>query len=317
MLWLVLLFLVGLPALSLFVLRIWVQQSVVICSNNVSLKGKTVLVTGASAGIGEATALGLAKKGARVILGCRNVEKANAVKEYIQGVSGNKSVIVKHLDLASLKSIRRCAEEIINEEERLDVLINNAGLMSPSEKTITEDGLELTFASNYFGHFLLTNLLLGLLKKSGPSRIISVSSKAHDMGSLNLKDINFHQKNYHWGFQYGHTKLAINLFVKELSNRLKGTDVTVNAVHPGTCGSEIFIKQGNLFFTIFQAIGPLWWRTSEEGAQSSLYLATSDEVKGVSGEYFVDSAKYKASRASYDETKARRLWELSEQLTGL
>lgn len=309
---------VTIAAISMILLRLWVRLSVVRCDNNVSMSGKTVVITGATAGIGRETAVGLARKGAHIILGCYNMENGKAAKDYIQRASDNANITIKPLNLASLKSVREFAGEIAKEETKIDVLINNAGILAPAKKIITEDGFELTFATNYFGHFLLTNLLLDLLKKSESGRIVSLSSTAHTMGYLNLEDKDFHKNYYHWGPYYGHTKLAICLFVRELSKRLAGTGVTINSVHPGTCGSALFVKPGlSAFFVIFQAVGGLWWRTPEEGAQTSIYLATSEDVRGVSGKYFVDCAAAQPSQAARNDEKAHKLFEMSEQLTGL
>ena len=286
------------------------------CQSNKSLKGKTVVITGGNTGVGKETAVDLAARGARVIIGCRNLEKGNQALKEIQERSGNKNVFLEKLDLASLESVRTFADSILNREPRLDILINNAGVMAcPYQKT--EDGFEMQFGVNHLGHFLLTMLLLDCLKHSQPSRIINVSSKGHRMGTGKIKfDDIHHEKSYNKWSAYFDSKLANVLFTRELSKRLEGTHVTVNAVHPGAVRTELgrhsFISSA-LFF-------PIHWyvcKTPEQGAQTSIHCAVSEEMEGVSGKYLRDCAIVEPSKGAQDDSAAKKLWDVSLKLVGL
>ncbi|XP_042873965.1 retinol dehydrogenase 11-like [Penaeus japonicus] len=289
------------------------------CRSQVKLVGKTVIVTGASAGIGKETARDLAERGARVILACRNLEKAQKVADDIINSTGNGQVLVRQLDTSDLKSVRKFAKEILATEKHLDILVNNAGMSGPTTKKITSDGLELTMATNHFGHFLLTNMLLGLLKSSAPSRIINVSSAAHYFcKELNL-DFNFEKKPYAGSlFVYSQSKLANNLFTLELSEKLKGSGVTTNCLHPGVVNTEITLKENkgilNYIFSFF-----FWSMGKDEtlGAQTTIHLAVSEEVANESGKYFTDCKIIKPSDIANDKGLAKKLWEISEDLVGL
>ena len=223
------------------------------CQSNRHIKGKTVVITGGNTGIGKETAVDLATRGAKVIIGCRNLEKGQAAVQEIQTRSGNEKVFVEKLDLSSLASVRQFADGILKNEPRLDILINNAGVMGCPYQ-MTEDGLEMQFGVNHIGHFLLTLLLLDLMKKSGPSRIINVSSLAHRFGTgvINFDDINA-EKDYDPFAAYQQSKLANILFTRELSVHLEDTNVTVNALHPGLVNTDIqrhsFIS-GLVFFPL-------------------------------------------------------------------
>ncbi|XP_058281119.1 retinol dehydrogenase 13 isoform X3 [Hylobates moloch] len=208
------------------------------CPSKATISGKTVIVTGANTGIGKQTALELARRGGNIILACRDMGKCEAAAKYIRGETLNHHVNARHLDLASLKSIREFAAKIIEEEERVDILINNAGVMRCPHWT-TEDGFEMQFGVNHLGHFLLTNLLLDKLKASAPSRIINLSSLAHVAGHIDFDDLNWQTRKYNTKAAYCQSKLAIVLFTKELSRRLQGSGVTVNALHPGVARTEL------------------------------------------------------------------------------
>jgi NAD(P)-dependent dehydrogenase (short-subunit alcohol dehydrogenase family) len=273
-----------------------------------TMAGRICLVTGASSGIGKMTALALAKRGATVIMVCRNRTKGEQVQAEIEEQSGNRQVELLIADMSSLASIRQLAREVQQRYTQLHVLINNAGGMWARRET-TADGLERTFATNYLGPFLLTHLLLDLLKASAPARIINVSSSAHRFGRINFDDLQS-ERQYIAFRVYGTSKLELIHFTHELANRLTGTGVTVNVLHPGVVATSFF---GN---------GPLWplashfLLTPEQGAQTTVYLATSPAVDAVSGKFFVQSRQQHSSRASYDVLTRKRLWAVSEQLIG-
>ena len=286
------------------------------CNSKRGLDGKTVVITGGNTGIGKETAVDLARRGARVIIGCRNLLKGKEALNEIKERSGNSNVFLEELDLASLKSVRTFADKILNRESRLDVLINNAGvMMCPYQKT--EDGFEMQFGTNHLGHFLLTMLLLDRLKRSQPSRIINVSSSAHRMGSdkINFADINFEKSYDRWAAYYN-SKLANVLFTRELSKRLEGTHVTVNALHPGVVTTEL---QRHMFLSssLFYPIRWYMFKTAEQGAQTSIYCAVSEEMEGVSGKYLRDCAIVKESKGAQDDEAAKKLWDLSMNMVGL
>ena len=286
------------------------------CTSTKGLKGKTVVITGGNTGIGKETAVDLAKRGARVIIGCRNVEKGTAALKEIQERSGSKDVFLLKIDLASLDSVRKFADKILNSEPRLDILINNAGVMACDYQK-TEDGFEMQFGTNHLGHFLLTMLLLDLIKKSAPSRIINVSSLGHSMGSgkINFDDIHW-EKTYSAWPAYYNSKLANVLFTRELSKRLEGSHVTANSLHPGAVRTELgrhTIYSSAIFYPI------IWYtcKTPEQGAQTTIYCAVAEEMEGVSGKYLADCAIKEPSKGAQDDDAARKLWDLSLKLVGL
>ena len=290
------------------------------CRSNRSLRGKTVIITSGNTGIGKETAVDLAARGARVIIGCRNLEKGEEAVKEIQARSGNTSVFLEKLDLASFESVRKFADNILKSEPRLDVLINNAAVMAcPYQKT--EDGFEMHFGVNHLGHFLLTMLLLDLLKRSEPSRIINLSSMAHALGPRKIcfDDINFEKCYDSLGGcyrAYNHSKLADVLFTRELSKRLEGTRVTANAVHPGAVRTELHRTS----FVSNAFLAPLrlyMFKNAEQGAQTTIYCAVSEEMEGVSGKYLADCAIKAPSKAAQDDITARRLWEMSMEMVGL
>lgn len=275
-----------------------------------------VLITGGNAGIGLATAKGLAKKEFEVIIVARSEAKAEAALHEIKADSGNDALHYLVADLASQQQVRDLANDFIQQHNKLDVLVNNAGAYF-SEFELTEDGIERQFAINHLAPFLLTNLLLDTLKDSAPSRIVNVASNAHYRGTINFEDVN-HAHNYD-GFRkaYAQSKLANVLFTYELHRRLKGTSVAVNALHPGVVRTDIAQKNANPLTNFFWgALKPFMVNTGK-GAETSVYLASSPDVKGASGEYYVKCKPKKSSGESYDKEVALRLWELSEELTGL
>uniref|UniRef100_G3W4X0 Retinol dehydrogenase 14 n=1 Tax=Sarcophilus harrisii TaxID=9305 RepID=G3W4X0_SARHA len=278
------------------------------------MRGKTVIVTGANSGLGRATAAELLRRGARVILACRDrgraEEAARAGRAPARGSSSG-------LDLASLRSVRAFCQEVLQEEPRLDVLINNAGVFQ-CPYTKTEDGFEMQFGVNHLGHFLLTNLLLDRLKDSAPSRIVVVSSKLYKYGEINFEDLNSEVK-YNKSFCYSQSKLANILFARELARRLEGTNVTVNVLHPGIVRTNLgrHINIPLLAKPLFNLVSWAFFKTPVEGAQTSVYLASSAEVEGVSGKYFGDCKEEELLPKAMDDSVARKLWDISEVMVGL
>ncbi|XP_047646448.1 retinol dehydrogenase 13 isoform X2 [Phacochoerus africanus] len=290
------------------------------CPSKATIPGKTVIVTGANTGIGKQTALELAKRGGNIILACRDLEKCEAAAKDIRGETLNHRVSARHLDLASLTSVREFAAKINEEEEHLHVLINNAAVMRCPHWT-TEDGFEMQLGVNYLGHFLLTNLLLDKLKASAPSRIINLSSLAHVAGHIDFDDLNWEKRKYDTKAAYCQSKLALVLFSMELSRRLQGTGVTVNALHPGVARTELGRHTGmhSSAFSSF-TLGPIFWllvKSPQLAAQPSTYLAVAEELESVSGKYF-DGLREKApAPKAEDEEVAQRLWAESARLVGL
>ncbi|CAH2246028.1 retinol dehydrogenase 14 [Pelobates cultripes] len=280
------------------------------------MRGKTVIITGANSGIGRATAAELVREQARVILACRDRGRAEEAARELR-LEGPGEVVIKELDLSSLRSVRRFCQEVVQEEPHLDVLINNAGIFQcPYMKT--EDGFEMQFGVNHLGHFLLTHLLLSLLKSSAPSRIVVVSSKLYKYGEINFDDLNS-EKSYSKSFGYSRSKLANILFTRELSRRLEGTGVTVNALHPGIVRTNLgrYINIPILIKPLFSVVSWAFFKSPEEGAQTSIYLATSPEVEGVSGKYFGDCKEEELLPKAMDDLVARKLWDISEIMVGL
>jgi NAD(P)-dependent dehydrogenase (short-subunit alcohol dehydrogenase family) len=283
--------------------------------NRVSLmQGKVCLVTGASSGIGKSTALGLAEMGATVVLACRSAERGDAARLDIIKASNNESVSLALVDLANFASVRSFANDFRRNFSRLDVLVNNAGIYS-SKRVVTVDGFESTFAINHLGHFLLTNLLLELLKASAPSRIVNVSSEAQRSGHINFDDLQGERRYFGWK-SYSQSKLANVLFTYELARRLKGTGVSVNCVHPGTVRTNFGRKNGGLLGVAVKVFAP-FMLSAEEGAKTVVWLASSPELTGVTGRYFAKQSELKSSRESYDLEVANQLWEVSSELVGL
>ena len=301
----------------LLILKIYLNARKGFCKSKNQMEGKVVIVTGANSGIGYETALELARRKAKVILACRDMAKGEKAADDIIKLTENKNVFAHHLDLSSLESIRCFAKEMNNILDRLDVLIHNAGCFPKPGRHLTKDNLELQFATNHFGPFLLNHLLLDLLKRSAPSRIIVVSSMTHLWARLDLENLNCEKYEREPYFIYCSTKLANLLFVRELAKRLEGTGVTANAVHPGGVRTGIF---RNLHWFIKYLILPIvypFFKNAEEGAQTSIYLAVADEVKNISGLYFVDCKPSWTSPAARNDKTALKLWKISEKLTGI
>lgn len=273
------------------------------------MNGKICLITGANSGIGKATALGLAKLGATVVIVCRDKAKGEAAQAEIKAQNSSGSVDLLLADLSSQESIRQLAKTVNERYPHLYVLINNAGI-SPSTRILTVDGIESTFAVNHLGPFLLTHLLLEKLKASAPARIVNVASSAE--GALNFDDLQG-EKSFNSMQAYSQSKRANILFTYELARRLAGTGVTANCLHPGVVSTNLVRD----FPLAFRAFVRLFFTTPEKGAQTSIYLASSPEVEGISGKYFAKKSAIQSSQASYDEAAAQRLWQISAELTHL
>jgi len=275
------------------------------------MQGKVCLVTGSSSGIGKVTARELARLGATVVMVCRNRAKGEAAQAEIKAATGNERVELILADLTSLADVRRAAAEFKERYTRLHVLIHNAGGVS-SVRRVTPDGLEVTFVVNYLAPFLLTELLLDVLKASAPARIVNVSSAAHQGGKIDFDDLQG-EKGYSMWKAYGQAKLALILFTYELARRLEGSGVTVNALHPGVIASDFGQGLGKFSRVGWKLAAP-FMTSVERGAQTTLYLATSPEVEGISGKYFANRKEVRSSRRSYDQAVRQRLWQVSEEL---
>ena len=277
------------------------------------MEGKTCLITGGSDGIGLAAALRLARMGARIIIVGRNREKTEAAMDRIAFETGNYALSYLLADLSSRGEVRRLAGQVREQAPRLDVLLNNAGAIFLSSRA-SIDGIEMTFALNHLGYFLLTTLLLDLLVESAPARVINVSSSSHySVRDLRLDELPDPRSKpgYH---AYGQSKLCNILFTYELARRLEGSGVTVNALHPGLVKTNIARNNG-----FWGRVGNFFIRVRgidvDRGAETPVYLASSPEVEGVAGKFFVDCRPVPSSPLSYDAELASGLWELSERLT--
>lgn len=280
---------------------------------NHNMQEKICLVTGANAGLGKVTARELAKMGATVIMVARSQARGEAALADVRQASGSDQVQLLLADLSSMAAIRELAATVQANYGRLDVLVNNAGAIF-NDRQVSVDGYEMTFALNHLSYFLLTNLLLDLLKASAPARIVSVASGAHVGAKIHFDDIML-AKKYRSFEAYGQSKLANIMFTYELARRLAGSGVTANALHPGGVATQFAIGQG-LMGIIFRLIRP-FLLTPEQGAQTQIYLASAPEVEGVSGQYFAKKKPVQSSKISYDTAVAQHLWQLSEELTGL
>ena len=282
-----------------------------------SMVGKTVIVTGGNSGIGKATAVALARAGARVIITARDQARGDRAVVDIRRASGSDRVELAVFDLGDLASVRAGAADLLERGPRIDVLINNAGLVL-TDRAETVDGYEATFAINHLGPFLLTELLTDRLVASAPSRVVNVASTAHRSARRGLDFEDLQARQGYKGMQvYGSSKLANILFTTELARRLAGKGVTANSVHPGTVATGYGRDGDTRGFLAFglKVIKP-FVLTPEKGARTSVYLASSEDVAGVTGEYFVKCKARKPSAAARDEAAARKLWAVSEELVG-
>lgn len=279
-----------------------------------TMQGKICLITGGTNGIGKSTAQALAQMGATVVIVGRDAQKTAQVVEEIRATSGNPKVDSLLADLSSQQEIRRLAQEFKSKYSQLHVLLNNAGAVF-LQRQLSVDGIEMTFALNHLAYFLLTNLLLDTLKASAPSRIINVSSGVHASGKIEFDNLQG-ERSYGSG-AYGNSKLANVLFTTELAHRLEGTQVTVNALHPGFVATGFGKNNGRIIATLISLFTPLVGRSPAKGAESSIYLASSPDVEGVTGKYFYNSRAVPASPRAADRAVARKLWEVSAEMTGL
>jgi len=280
------------------------------------MQGKVCIVTGANSGIGKATSLGLAQMGATVVMVCRDRTKGEEAQNEIKTKSGNDAVDLMLAELSSQDSIRQLVENFQQHYTQLHVLINNAGGVNLSRRD-TVDGFEMTFAVNYLAPFLLTNLLLDKLKASAPARIVNVSSESHESGYIKMDNLQL-EKKYRLMRAYGQSKLALVLFTYELARRLQGTGVTANCLHPGFVATNIGQSGvGRVGRSIVKLIFSSFGISPEEGAKTSIYLASSPDIEGVTGKYFVKSIPVRSAPISYDESLQRQLWEESAKLVNL
>lgn len=271
------------------------------------MKNKICLITGGNSGIGKATALELAKMGATVVILCRSREKGQEAVKDIISQSGNHNVHLLIADLASQQQVRLAADQFKEKFNKLDVLINNAAVFLP-KRSETEDGIETTFATNYLSHFLLTHLLVDTLEASGEGRIINVASK-HNGIKMNFDDL-MTKNNYTFFKAVGPTKLALVLFTKELAKKLEGRPLTVNSLHPGIIKTNIMQQLPWALRTVFKLMSA----KTEKGAKTPVYLASSPELKGISGKFFSDCKPAKTTPEADDESSAKTLWDISMNL---
>ncbi len=278
------------------------------------MKGRTVLVTGANSGMGKATVASLADMGAKVIMLCRSETRGKQALDEVMQESG-RDVSLMFCDLGSMDSIRDFVVRFRLEYDRLDVLINNAGVITPDRRE-TKDGLEFQFGVNHIGHFMLTLLLLSLLKKSDDGRIVVVGSGAHKVGRIYFDDLNL--KRYNVVRSYGQSKLANLLFTRELDRRLKarGIPITVNCVHPGAVATQMGVDRNTGFGKTMVGILKPFFLTPEVGAKTAVFLASKD-TDGVSGQYFYKCAVAKSSKRSLDMEAAKKLFDMSEEICGV
>ncbi|KAL8622364.1 hypothetical protein ACOMHN_041692 [Nucella lapillus] len=302
----------------LIALYLWMKDAPMFVDPTADLTGKTCIITGANAGIGFITARELARRNARIILACRNEERGEAARASIVKSTGNENVVVRKLDLSHLESVQKFAQQVNKEEDQVNLLVNNAGVVG-LPYSLTKDGLEVNFATNHFGPFLLTNLLLDKIKESAPSRIINVSSVVQRMGKIDLDNLQA-EKHFRTHEIYFNSKLANILFTRELARRLIASgrnDVTVLCLHPGSVRTHLldnmpfYVRLPMKLFRIF-LLTPL------EGAQTTLYCALAEEVQDMSGKYFASCqlAERQVNPLANDPALCKQLWDVSCKLTG-
>ncbi|XP_026754285.2 retinol dehydrogenase 14 [Galleria mellonella] len=299
----------------LIIIRFYAQYTCGRFRDNTRMAGKTVIITGCTSGIGKETAKDLANRGARVIMACRNIGAAEKIKEQIIDETKNTNVVVKKLDLSSFASIRTFAEDINKSEERLDVLIHNAGYAETFKKVRSEDDIEMTMATNHYGPFLLTHLLIDLLKKSTPARIVVVASALYRLATVDLENPN--PVDTIPAYLYYASKEANILFTRELARRLEGTGVTANCLHPGLVDTGIW---RNVPIPLSWGLGLIirgFFKTPKKGCQTTVMLAVDEKLHKVNGKYFSDCQESSLSTAASDMDKAKKFWEISEKIVKL
>lgn len=280
-----------------------------------TMNGKTCLITGGTNGIGKSTAHGLARLGATVVIVGRDAQKTSQVVADIRSATGNPNVDSLLADLSSQQAIHQLASEFKRQYSQLHVLLNNAG-GAFATRQFSVDGIEMTFALNHLAYFLLTNLLLDTLKASAPARIINVSSDAHARGKIDFDNLQGERSYSSFG-PYGNSKLANILFTTELAHCLAGTGVTVNTLHPGFTRTGFGRNNPGLFMKIMGVVVPLMARSPEKGAATSIYLASSPEVHGLTGKYFVDCKVTQPASQAMDSGVAKKLWNVSADMVHL
>lgn len=274
-----------------------------------------VIITGANSGMGLATARALAGTGATIVMACRSIAKGEEACVSVVRETGNQKVFVMQCDLGDLASVRRFSDEFHSRFEHLDALVNNAGVIL-LKRTITVDGLESQFAVNHLGHFLLTVLLLDLMGKIGPARIVVVASGAHKIGKIDFENLQL-EKGYSIIRSYAQSKLCNVLFTYELARRLAGKNITVNCVHPGAVGTNMGVDRKTGFGRSLLRFLSLFFLSPEQGADTAVYLVLSEEVAAVTGKYFYRRKEEKSSALSYDKELAQKLWDKSMELSGM
>lgn len=277
------------------------------------MQKKTVVLTGATSGIGLVTAESLAEMGAELILVGRSRKKGELIVDRLKVRTGNTKLAFHTADLSNLGAVRKVAEEINQQVEKIDVLINNAGAIFMN-RHCTDEGFEMTFALNHLSPFLLTHLLLEKIKSAPVSRIVTVSSRAHLFGRMNFGDLMAERRYSAWQV-YCRTKLANILFTYRMANMVKGTSVTANALEPGFVRTNFARSNGGIH-NFYMNLVMVFAKSPEEGAQTSIFLASSPDVEGTTGKYFANCKAVESSPASYNEVDAARLWEVSLELTG-
>jgi len=280
------------------------------------IRGKTVLVTGATSGIGLEASVALARQGARVIMVGRNQAKTEAARADVASRSGSKEVSYLLADFASQASVRALANAVRSQADRLDVLVNNAGGVNKA-RTVTADGIETTFAVNHLGYFLLTNLLLDLVVKSAPARVVTVASVGHRRGTLDFEDLGFERGGYSIMRAYSRSKLANILFANELARRRAGSGVTSNSLHPGSVDTNIWSGAPLWAKPIIQVLLRPFFISAEKGGERIVQLAASPELEGVTGKYFEDGKAVDPAPLARDASLATRLWDVSARMVGL
>jgi NAD(P)-dependent dehydrogenase (short-subunit alcohol dehydrogenase family) len=279
--------------------------------------GKIVLITGANSGIGFEASIKIARMGAQVVMVSRDRRRGEDSLVAVKARSGSDNVSLLLCDMASMAAVRALAADFRARHSRLDVLVNNAGSVT-SSREVTEDGVEWTFAANYLGHFLLTNLLVDRLRTSAPARVVNVSSAGHRQGTIEFENLQFARGGFSTLRAYGRSKLAQVLFTRELARRLDHTGITVNALHPGAVATGIWAKAAAPWYVRapIAVAKALLMRTPSQGADRIMYLATSSDVEGLTGGYYEKDRLVEPSPAARDQALARRLWDESARLVG-
>ena len=280
------------------------------------IRGKTVLLTGATSGIGLEASVALARQGARVVMVGRNQAKTEAALADVSARSGSKEVSYLLADFASQASVRALADAVRSRVDRLDVLVNNAGGVNKA-RTVTADGIETTFAVNHLGYFLLTNLLLDLVVKSAPARVVTVASVGHRRGTLDFEDLGFERGGYSIMRAYSRSKLANILFANELARRLAGSGVTSNSLHPGSVDTNIWSGAPLWAKPIIQLVFRPFFISAEKGGERIVQLAASAELEGVTGKYFENGQVVDPAPLARDASLATRLWDVSARMVRL